>query len=137
MIRRRIMGPIYTADVSLRRDKKSWEGLEHFSTYDRYTDSFAWRPFEDLWYIVVPARRQENTVAITLYLELPKVMKDNIIRGHIEKILNDDFLKEFSGIEISSIGHATLVVCPAEPESGWEDETEFRPESFSDMIIHG
>jgi len=136
LIRRRILGPVYMVAATLKRGEKSCAGLEDFSTYDRFTNSFAWRQLGDDWYMLVPVKRKENVFTVTVYLEVCKVAKDTLLRNMVEKIFREEFFPKVCGMEIARISRAVLIANPTVSPSGDDDDVEFRPESFADMVMH-
>lgn len=136
MIRRRILGPVYTVAVTLKRELESCAGLDDFSTYDRFADSFAWRQFGEVWYMLVPAGRKKNVFKVTMYLEVPKVVKDVLLRTEVKHILEDEFFPKLCGMRIARVNKPVLVTNPAAFAAGDDEDVEFRPESFADMVMH-
>ena len=72
----------------------------------------------------------------TVYMEVPKIMKDLLIRETVKEIIVTEFIAKLCGVKITRIDKPILIVNPATLGLVEDEEEEFWPESFAGLFSH-
>lgn len=135
-MRQVLSGSIYTVDVKIRQLPRSNATVDNFSTFDGFTDSYSWRQWEDISYLVVPGGRKGNCIDVVVYLQMVYEEPDHVLRCLAQKVLEGEFFPNVSGVKIARIGKPKLFLDAHSTEDSGEDDTEYRSERIFDMITH-
>lgn len=131
MVRYEIRGSVVTVDVRLKRLAKSCAGAQDFSTFDTLTDSYAWRPFEDIEYKMVPIGRKENIIALALYFQFENDdVKKSRVRRFARRILEEEFFSGVCGVRILWVGEPKTLLPARWTKDRLEENTEYSSERF-------
>lgn len=134
MIPHRLIGTIYTLAVKVKLHEKSNADMEHFSTYDRFSDTYSWRPFDGCSYLLVPSSKKGDEISLTLYLCVDCDMSAAKLKRFVQDILEKDFFQRTWGTSIIHIGKPALFLRPHAYKQEDEDEADYRSEKIIDFI---
>jgi hypothetical protein len=136
MILYEMNGYMYTVTLCIRRTAKSCASIEDFSTYDSLTDSYGWKEFDDAVFAVVPSRRKQQRIFVTLYLHVPQKQTAVKLQSTARKILQKRFFPNVCGVTIESIGKPKLFFEPPHKQRKNLDDTVPSPARVLDLITH-
>jgi hypothetical protein len=136
MIPQRLIGTIYTVTVKVKLHEKSNADIEHFSTYDRFSDTYSWCPFEGYSYLVVPCSKKRNVISMTLYLRVDCDMPVSKLKSFAKNIIEKDFFQRVCRVSILQIGKPALFLRPHAYKHDDEEDADYRAEKIIDFITH-
>ena len=136
MLQQRLIGTIYTVAVKVEVPPFSNAEVEHFSTYDRFSDSYSWRPFENCSYLLIPCSKKGHYISMTVYIRVDKEMRAAILKRLAESILREEFFHGVSGVSIHHLDKPIVFLKPHALERRDEDESDYRAEKIIDFITH-